>query len=106
MDKGSTIEILEWKSKSGVTDSQMIRAVDAMVGDIQTLKGFLNQSLYKDSSGNWVDIYYWESELDAHNSNESMANKESFKQLIELIEPESVTIEVMPSLQQSGNIVF
>ncbi len=107
MSNGSIIfEILEWKSKLEVSDTQMIDAVEAMVDDLKDLNGFLNQSLYKDDSGAWVDIYYWETEQDAHNSNETMANKESFKKLIELIEPESVSIKVMSSLQKSGNILF
>jgi len=99
-------EILEWKSKSGVADNQMIDAVEAMVDDLKGLEGFLNQTLYKDDSGVWVDIYYWKTEQDAHNSNASMANKESFKQLIELIEPDSVSIKVMPALQHSGHFSF
>lgn len=107
MSDGSAVfEILEWKSKPGVSDNQMIEAVEAMVTDLKELQGFLNQSLYKDDAGNWVDIYYWKTGQDAHDSNGSMASKDSFKQLIDLIEPDSVSIKVMPSLQSSGKILF
>jgi len=99
-------EILKWKSKSEVIDTVMIDAVNNMVEDLKMLKGFLNQTLYKDNTGFWVDIYYWETEQDAHASNKSMANKESFINLIEIIEPDSISMEILNPLQCSGNFVF
>ena len=78
MRNGSIIfEILEWKSKPGVSDTQMIDAVEAMVDDLKELDGFLNQSLYRDDAGVWVDIYYWQTKQNAHDSNESMADRKS-----------------------------
>ena len=99
-------EIVKWKSKSDISDEAMVDAVNSMVVDLRSLKGFLHQSLYKNSSDEWVDIYYWETEMDAHASNTSMADKASFKKLIELIELNSVSIEVMHQLQSSGEQSF
>jgi len=98
---GSIVEVLTWKSKFGVTDEEMISAVNAMAPDLEKLQGFINQSLYKTSENKWVDIYYWETEKDAHDSNASMDGKETLKALIDLIEPNSISIEVMPQLQSS-----
>ena len=99
-------ETVKWKSKSSIRDEIMIDAVNAMVVDLKTLKGFIHQSLYKTSNEEWVDVYYWETEEDAHASNVSMANKSSFKNLIGLIEPESVSIEILHQLQSSGKNSF
>ena len=99
-------EILKWKSKSDISDEAMVNAVNAMVVDLKNLKGFLHQSLYKNPNDEWVDIYYWETEEDAHASNTGMADKVSFKNLIELIEPNSISIEVMHQLQSSGKQSF
>ena len=99
-------EIVKWQSRQGVVDHKMISAVERMAPDIQTLPGFIHQTLYKSVSGEWVAIYYWETEEDAHASNTSMAGKGSFKALMALIEPESVFIEVMHPLQLSGNTLF
>ena len=99
-------EIVKWKSKTSVSDEDMIASVNTMVSDLKDLKGFLHQSLYKSTSGEWIDIYYWETEEDAHASNTSMADKASFKSLIELIEPESVSIEIFHPLQSSGQQSF
>jgi heme-degrading monooxygenase HmoA len=99
-------EIVKWKSKPGVSDEAMIAAVNAMMADLESLNGFLHQSLYKNSDNEWIDIYYWKTEHDAHASNTEMADKESFKNLIVLIEPDSISIEVMHELQASGQILF
>jgi len=99
-------EIVKWKSKPNISDQSMINAVNIMLTDLKSLKGFLHQSLYKNSNDEWVDIYYWETEEDAHASNSSMADKPSFKALIELIEADSVSIEVLHQLQSSGRLTF
>lgn len=99
-------EVVKWRSTSGISDEVMISAVNAMVIDLKSLKGFLHQSLYKNTNNEWVDIYYWQTEEDAHASNTSMADKTSFKNLIALIEPNSVSIEILHQLQSSGEQAF
>ena len=99
-------EIVKWKSGKDVTDQEMINALRSMVADLKSLTGFLHQATYKDQTGNWVDIYYWKTEEDAIASNNSMANKQSFKELISLILPDSVSIEILKPLQASGDVGF
>jgi len=101
-EKPVVLEILTWKAKSpDVSDDEMIAAVAGLVPDLKMLKGFQSQSLYKDSDGTWVDVYYWDSEEDAHASNDAMADKVSLARLIVLIAPGSITIEVMTAVQSS-----
>ena len=95
-------EIVTWKSKEDVLDTDMITAVNNMLEDLKQLEGFINQTLYKDQSGQWVDVYYWVTEKNAVDSNKAMADKNSFKSLIELIEPDSVGIQILTPLQTSG----
>jgi len=102
----SVFEILTWKSKPGVSDEEMIRVVDGMVKDLEKLTGFLNQTLYKETDGTWVDVYYWETEKDAHDSNVTMADKASLKKLMSIIEAETVTMKVLSQKQSSGIIQF
>ena len=96
---GQVLEIVKWRSNPQVSDEEMIAAVDAMVVDLKKLNGFLDQTLYKNHHGDWIDIYYWETEKDAHDSNTRMADKETFKNLIALIDTDSVSIEIMHPLQ-------
>ena len=94
--------MVTWKSKAGVEDKAMISAVDGKLPDVKNVKGFIHQALYKNTNNEWVGVYYWESEADAHNSNKEMAAKESFKKLISLIDEKSIRIDVMATLQSSG----
>ena len=95
------IEILTWNAAENVSDEEMIAAVDNMVPDLKKLPGFKSQTLYKDSTGRWVDVYCWDTEEDARLSNERMRGKESLNRLMSLLVPESFTMEVMNSVQNS-----
>lgn len=92
-------EILTWRSSEGVTNKTMIDAMHEFSHDVKQLSGFLQQSLYQRSSGEWVCIYYWETEQQAKQSNTAVAKKASFIALMELIVTESVTMDVMTPLQ-------
>jgi len=59
------------------------------------------QTLYKDNNDFWIDVYYWDTAENAHLSNERMADKASLKKLLEIIELNTVTIEVFEPLQKS-----
>ncbi|WP_020590337.1 hypothetical protein [Kiloniella laminariae] len=100
------IETVSWNAKPGVMDQQMIKAVGVMVPDLVQLPGFLHQSLVKTSQGKWIGIYYWDTEANAHASNDLMAGKASLKQLVSLTEMESLAIEVMTPLQESTPLII
>lgn len=97
----SILEIVTWQAKPTITDQQMIDSVNAMVPDLKNIDGFINQVLYKDAHNKWIDVYYWDTVENAHLSNERMADKASLKNLLELIELETVTIDILNPLQKS-----
>lgn len=99
-------EILSWNAKSGVSDQQMIAAMLAMLSDLKALPGFLFQNLNKDTKDRWVAVYFWQTAKDAHNSNTLMANKKSMTALMQLLHAETIEMEVMEPLQDSGTLVF
>ncbi|WP_025663017.1 hypothetical protein [Aquimarina megaterium] len=101
----NVVEIVKWKAKPDVSDKQMIDAVNKMVPDLKNLEGFINQTLYKDEEDTWFDVYYWDTTENAHLSNERMADKESLKNLLELIVLGSVSMKILTPLQkaQSSN---
>lgn len=100
------VEVLTWRAKAGISDTQMVEAVEAMVVDLKKLPGFEYQALFKVDDNLWKEVYFWKTEHDAHRSNELMADKNTFKVLMALIEPDSVTMEVAPILQQSSEVTF
>lgn len=59
------VELVKWAALDDVTDSDMIDAVNQLLPDLQTLPGFVKQDLYKDDTGQCVDLYIWETREDA-----------------------------------------
>jgi len=99
-----TAEIVSWNAKPEVTPQQMLGAIEAMLPDLKQLPGFIYQSAGQTESGRWVEIYYWDNADNAHKSNERMATKASLANLMELIEADSVTMEVIETAQQSSSL--
>ena len=89
------MELVKWQSSDGVSDIEMITAVDGILPDLQTLPGFISQTLYKDSDGIWVDVYLWETKEQAIASNDLMADKPTFTKLMSLLTPETISIEFL-----------
>jgi L-lactate utilization protein LutB len=99
-------EILSWNAKAGVSDQQMITAMQTMLPDLKNLPGFLFQNLSKDAKDRWVAVYFWQTAEDAHNSNVLIANKKSMTALMQLLHAETIEMEVMEPLQGSGTLLF
>ena len=99
-------EILTWQAKPEVSDQDMINAVEGILPDLKILPGFIFQNLSKDSQGRWVEVYFWQTAEAAHNSNGLMADKASMANLMGLIEVESISMEVMSPLQDSGSLLL
>ena len=73
----------------------MVSAVDGILADLETLPGFISQTLYKDDEGRWVDLYHWDTREQAEDSNDLMAPRPAFQALMDLIDPSSVSIEFL-----------
>ena len=99
-------EILTWRSAAAVDDSDMIDAMTNFGDVVKDLPGFIHQSLYKNAAEQWVCIYFWETEEEAHASNDAVADLDVFQALMKLIQPDSVTMEVLPPLQSSHSLGF
>lgn len=97
----NVLEIVTWKSKKNVKDSDMIDAIRKMVDELKELDGFCSQTLYKNDNNIWVDIYYWETVESAKMSSQNMSEKDSFKALMTLIDADTVTVEISKPLQSS-----
>ena len=102
--KQPTCEILKWRAVDGTTDEHMRDAMESLAVDVRQLPGFLQQTLYKGPENEWICIYYWESAQQAHDSNAAVADKRSFLQLMNIIDANSVSMEVMDAVQHSGDL--
>ncbi len=92
MERKHVVELVKWKSKPKVSNDEMVSAVDGILPDLETLPGFISQTLYIDEDGYWVDLYHWETREQGVASNDLMAARPSFLALMDLIDPTSVSI--------------
>ncbi len=99
-------EILTWTTTDTTKDQDMVDSMAAFSERVKTLPGFLHQSLYKNANAQWVCIYFWKSEAEAHASNAAVANMKEFNELMRLIKKESITMEVLTSLQSCGVLIL
>ena len=95
MERKHVVELVKWKAKPAVSNEEMVSAVDGILSDLETLPGFISQTLYIDDEGYWVDLYHWETREQGVASNDLMAPRPSFQVLMELIDPTSVSIEFL-----------
>ncbi|MPY23004.1 hypothetical protein [Shewanella sp. YLB-07] len=100
------VETVTWHAQAGVTEQQMILAVQMMLADLKVLPGFIHELLTLAPDGSWMQLYYWQTAADAHNSNQLMADKASFNDLIALLNPQSIKIEIYQPVQTSSALKF
>jgi hypothetical protein len=94
-------ETVRWLANKGVDKQQMIQAMTRLSNDLKNLPGFIEQTLYQRENNQWLAVYYWKTEQQAHDSNLLVADKDSFIKLVSLIQADSIEIEVLSPLQQA-----
>lgn len=60
-----TVEIVQFRLKSGVDEGAFLAAAVAIQAAIARLPGFLTRELLKGEDGLWVDVVHWRSEAEA-----------------------------------------
>lgn len=72
-----TTEVVYFKSKAGVSSSQLIGSAKHMDKTLGTWKGFISRELVELGNGEWVDIVHWESVEAANKAAELEATSEA-----------------------------
>ncbi|GAB5463188.1 hypothetical protein [Hoeflea alexandrii] len=53
MERKQVVELVKWKAKPSVSNEAMVAAVNRILPDLETLPGFISQTLYIDDKGYW-----------------------------------------------------
>jgi hypothetical protein len=72
-----TTEVVYFKSKAGVSSSQLISSAKHMDKTLRTWKGFISRELVELGNGEWVDIVHWASVEAANKAAEIEATSEA-----------------------------
>lgn len=93
--QNSTIEMVTFKPKAGITAQQLIDTGPAMEAFLREQPGFIYRSLSTDDDGLWHDIIYWQTQENATAAGEQFMNHSAGQALMALIEMSSTKMRHM-----------
>lgn len=97
----STIELITFRVKDGVTTEQMGAEGANMEAFLMEQPGFLYRSLSVDEDGLWHDIVYWKTMENAKNAAESFKQDKACAALMELIDMDSASMRHMVAAHEA-----
>ena len=86
------VEVVLFRAKTGVSDAQIRAVADALQRDVEEFPGFISRRLVKSEDGQWLDIVDWTGLDEALRAAEVIMAQPSAERIIELVEPESITM--------------
>ena len=92
-------EIVVFKAKAGVTDEQVISALEKIQPFLEDYKGYISRELIKTEGDQWVDQVKWETLDDAHTAANDILSEPEAALIMDVIDPESINM-------MHGNVVF
>jgi hypothetical protein len=98
------VEVVHFKAKPGVSDAQIRDAADALQRDVEHFPGYLRRRLLKSADGQWLDIVDWTGLDEALHAAEAIMARPSAQGFMELVEPESMTMLHLASVQVYGRM--
>ena len=98
------VEVVQFKAKTGVSDAQIRDAADALHRDVEHFPGYMRRRLLKSEDGQWLDIVDWTTLDEALHAAEAIMARPSAQSFIELVEPESITMLHLASVQVYGRM--
>ncbi|MAC45675.1 hypothetical protein [Oceanospirillum beijerinckii] len=101
--ENNVVEIVSFKLNPGVEKNAFLESNIAVEEFVKTLPGILYRSLCcNEETGEWSDIVYWQTMADAKHAQQAFMQSECCGKLMQLIDPESVSMqhtEVLAALE-------
>jgi len=98
----STIELVSFKLKPNVDETQLADLQPAVNEFIKQQPGFHYRSLIKDTDGQFLDIVYWESEEKAKAAGKNFMEQSWAQQMMSLIDENSINMRHIQSISEIG----
>jgi hypothetical protein len=91
----TTIELVSYKLKSGITTAQLQNTHDSLNSFCSQQEGFIYRSISKDQDNTWFDIVYWQNMECAQKAGEKFMQDEICHTLSELIDENTLVMRHM-----------
>jgi hypothetical protein len=102
MNPNPTLEVVLFKLKPGVEEAAFFQVNESILSDLRAMSGFIRRDLFKDKHGQWMDIVYWHSLLDAQRAAEMFPSLPQAQTLMNMLDGTSMT---MLHLEQAKSYV-
>ncbi len=93
------VEVVLFKAKDGVSDAEIRAVADELQRDVEEFPGYISRRLVKSEDGQWLDIVDWTGLDEALHAAEAIMARPSAQSFMELVEPESITMLHLASVQ-------
>ena len=99
----TTIELVTYKLKSGVSKSQLEATHEAVNNFLADQDGFYYRSCSEDNSGLIYDVVYWQTMQAAKSAGEAFMNHPAGQSLMALCDESSVNMQHMEVLTEKSH---
>lgn len=96
----STIELITFKSKKGVTRDEIAIAGSALSEFLNQQPGLLYRSLSEDDDGLWHDILYWKTMDNAKAASDNFMKHPAGMAMMELVDSNSTQMRHMSAISE------
>jgi len=80
------IELAPFRTKAGISEQQLLAAIDAMEADLRAFPGFLRRDTVKLDDGSWLDIVHWRNRKEAEQAFELFHTSEPCNAFMALLD--------------------
>jgi hypothetical protein len=94
-----TVELVEYKVKSGVDEDLFLKASEEIMKDIRKLGGFVRREVVKGMDGIWFDILYWNSLSEAQEAAKKVMEHSSCLHFFQMIDESSIKMSHLQQVQ-------
>jgi heme-degrading monooxygenase HmoA len=92
MNNGLIVEIHIARLKAGVSETDFLKAAEAIMPDVIAMDGFVSRQLLKSADGQWVEMITWRSMADAGRAAKAFEKLPSGQTMIDMVDLTSLTM--------------
>ena len=93
MNKGSVVEVAQFKLVTGVNDGEFLGEAERVQKNfLEKQPGYIDRELLKGDDGQWADILHWNSIEEAQKASEMLLKEPAAQGFIRKIDPTSISM--------------
>jgi len=92
MNDKTALEVVMFRLKPGVSEADFLDANRAVQADLHNSSGYIRRELSRNDDGQWFDLVYWQSLVEAQQALEAFSTWPSTQRMAPMIDDSSITM--------------